>query len=134
MERELMCWFTMQAAPDLILILTHVSTFGDTASFSEHATHVAGIVGGSGANSAAQGGTALQWRGMAPNVDLISYGIGSVSGIIFYEDTADIETDWAAAQNSFGADIGTGGLSSSIYDNYPSRCDLWENMAQALSC
>jgi len=73
---------------------------GDTSAYSEHATHVAGIVGGSGANSAA-----LQWRGMAPSVDLISYGIGSVSGIAFYEDPSDIEADYASAQNTYGADI-----------------------------
>lgn len=102
-------------------------TSGDAASFSEHATHVAGTVGGSGANSAAQGGTALQWRGMAPNVDLITYGIGSISGIAFYEDVSDIETDWAAGQNTYGADIGTASLSSNIYANYPSRCDLMGN-------
>jgi len=57
---------------------------GDATTVSEHATHVAGTVGGSGANSTAHGGTALQWRGMAPNVDLISYGTDySGSDIIF---------------------------------------------------
>jgi len=99
---------------------------GDTTSVSEHATHVAGTVGGSGTNSAAQGGTALQWRGMAPNVDLISYGAEPAgSGYFFYEDVMDIEADWAQAQNSYGADVGNASISSNIYSNYaPSGCWL----------
>lgn len=38
-----------------------------------HATHVAGIVGGSGAASLSQGGTEWQWRGVAPGVQLLSF-------------------------------------------------------------
>ncbi|MEJ5310564.1 MAG: S8 family serine peptidase [Anaerolineae bacterium] len=96
---------------------------GDTTLVSEHATHVAGTVGGSGANSAAQGGTALQWRGMATNVDLISYGATPTSGYYFYEDVMDIQADWAQAQNSYGADLGTASLGSNIYANYsPGGC------------
>ncbi len=96
---------------------------GDTTSVSEHATHVAGTVGGSGANSINHGGTALQWRGMAPNVDLISYGATPTSGYYFYEDVMDIEADWAQAQNSYGADVGNASLGSNIYSNYaPSGC------------
>ncbi len=97
---------------------------GDTTSVSEHATHVAGTVGGSGANSINHGGTALQWRGMAPNVDLISYGATPVgSGYLFYNDVMDIEADWAQAQNSYGADVGNASLGSNIYSNYaPSGC------------
>lgn len=99
---------------------------GDTDIVSEHSTHVAGTVGGSGANSAAQGGTALQWRGMAPAVDLISYGTEYAgTGIIFYENVPDIEQDWAQAQNSYGADLGTASVGSNIYQNYyPSGCSV----------
>ena len=45
-----------------------------------HGTHVAGILAGNGSQSALNGGTAFQWRGMAPNTgiidsaDLISLG------------------------------------------------------------
>ena len=100
----------------------------DLSSISQHSTHVAGTVGGDGSNSTAEGGSTLQWRGMAPAVDLISYGIeGSTSDIYFYDYTADIEADWATAQNSYGADLGTASLSSNIYSNYPSRCDLMGN-------
>jgi hypothetical protein len=38
-----------------------------------HPTHVAGIVMGSGAQSAAEGGSAGQWRGVAPGATLRSY-------------------------------------------------------------
>jgi hypothetical protein len=95
-------------------------THGDGDAFSSHSTHVAGIIGGSGANSINEGGSPLQWRGMAPVVDLISYGTGYAgSGFLFYENVPDIESDWAAAQNTYGADLGSAGLGSSIYANYP---------------
>ncbi len=99
---------------------------GDSDFVSDHSTHVAGTVGGSGANSAAQGGSALQWRGMAPNADLISYGTAYPStGYIFYQNVPDIEHDWAQAQNTYGADIGTASLGSNIYSNYyPGGCSI----------
>ena len=101
-------------------------THGDTDSVSEHSTHVAGTIGGSGANSVNEGGTALQWRGIAPAVDLISYGTGySGSGFLFYENVPDIESDWATAQNTYGADLANASLGSNIYANYPSSgCHL----------
>ena len=100
-------------------------THGDADTVSEHSTHVAGTVGGSGANSAAQGGTALQWRGMAPAVDLISYGTNYTGvGPIFYQNVPDIESDFAAAQNTYGADLGTASLGSNVYANYPLSCTL----------
>jgi len=36
-----------------------------------HGTHVAGILAGNGSQSATSGGTAFQWRGMAPNAGII---------------------------------------------------------------
>ncbi len=102
-------------------------THGDADSVSTHSTHVAGTIGGSGANSQNQGGTALQWRGLAPSADLISYGTQgySGSGVIFYEDVPDIENDWASAQNTYGADLANASLGSNIYSNYPGTgCDL----------
>jgi hypothetical protein len=42
-------------------------------TIGDHATHVAGIVLGNGSQSAAAGGLALQWRGMAPNASIIAY-------------------------------------------------------------
>ncbi len=65
---------------------------GDADGVSYHSTHVAGTIGGDGSNSVAQGGSALQWRGMAPNVDLLSYGTqGYGAGdILFYNNVPDI--------------------------------------------
>ena len=98
-------------------------THGDADTVSEHSTHVAGTVGGSGANSVAQGGGANQWRGMAPNVDLISYGTQySGVGPIFYQNVPDIESDFATAQNIYGADLGTASVGSNVYSNYPLSC------------
>ncbi len=108
---------------------THVDfgsrlTNADADSVSYHSTHVAGTIGGDGSNSISQGGTVLQWRGMAPSVDLISYGTqGYGAGdILFYNNVPDIEADFAAAQNSFGADLANGSLGSNIYDNDPEDC------------
>lgn len=39
----------------------------------DHATHVTGIVAGSGAGSEAAGGTPFQWRGIAPAAAVVSY-------------------------------------------------------------
>lgn len=104
-------------------------THGDADSVSEHSTHVAGTVGGDGANSINHSGSALQWRGMAPAVDLISYGTTyGGSGVIFYENVPDIENDWAQAQNTYGADLGNASLGSNIYSNYyPDSCNLMGN-------
>ena len=101
-------------------------THGDADTVSDHSTHVAGTVGGSGANSVAQGGTtALQWRGMAPAVDLISYGTNYTgTGPIFYQNVPDIESDFAAAQNMYGADLGTASVGSNVYRNYSTTCTL----------
>ncbi len=45
-----------------------------TTSFrNAHATHVAGTLAGTGVRSAAEGGTELQWRGMAPAAKLLSF-------------------------------------------------------------
>jgi len=87
---------------------------------SSHATHVAGTVGGSGA---ASGG--LQ-RGMAPGVDIISYGFEqediTASGFL-YTDPADIEADYTEA-HLMGAVIANSSLGSNTAGNrFP--C-LWE--------
>ncbi len=104
---------------------------GDADTVSDHSTHVAGILGGSGANSATMGGSALQWRGMAPNVDLISYGtFYGGTGPIFYENVPDIEQDFAAAQNSYGADLANASLGSNIYLNGYS-CTIMGNYGAA---
>ncbi len=86
-------------------------TVPDVASVSDHSTHVAGTAAGSGSLSAANGGSALQWRGMAPGADIISYAYEwNAVGMLFYNNPGDIEADWAAAQNTYGADVGNASL------------------------
>jgi subtilisin family serine protease len=48
-------------------------TPGESVTVSDHSTHVGGTVAGNGARSAALGGTYRQWRGMAPQADIVSY-------------------------------------------------------------
>jgi len=50
-----------------------------TNTYSDHATHVAGIIGGDGSRSAALGGTAYEWRGHAPGVTLLSVSYGKAT-------------------------------------------------------
>ncbi len=101
---------------------------GETSGVSDHATHVAGTAAGSGALSAGAGGAPLEWRGMAPSARIISYAYNpNGTGMLFYNDPGDIENNWAAAQNSYGADIGSASLSSNIYANYPLSCTLMGN-------
>jgi predicted outer membrane repeat protein len=103
-------------------------TVPDSAPLSDHSTHVAGTAAGSGSLSAANGGSALQWRGMAPGADIISYGYEwNTVGMLFYNNPGDIEVDWAAAQNTYGADVGNASLGSNIYANYQFSCTLMGN-------
>ncbi len=103
-------------------------TIGDGTSVRDHSTHVAGTAAGSGALSASAGGTANQWRGMAPGARVVSYGYQpNGTGMLFYNDPGDIQADWAAAQNTYGADVGNASLSSNIYANYPMSCTLMGN-------
>ncbi len=116
-----------------IVTATHADFSGritvpDAASLSDHSTHVAGTAAGSGSLSASAGGTALQWRGMAPGADIISYAYEwNLQGMLFYNNPGDIEADWAAAQNTYGADVGNASLGSNIYANYPLSCTLMGN-------
>lgn len=101
---------------------------GEPNGVSDHSTHVAGTAAGSGSLSASAGGTALQWHGMAPGADIISYGYTwNGVGMLFYNNPGDIENNWAAAQNTYGADLGSASLSSNIYLNYPASCALMGN-------
>ncbi|MCH7590729.1 S8 family serine peptidase, partial [PVC group bacterium] len=48
-------------------------TLVENVGVIDHATHVAGTMGGDGSRSLAEGGTALQWKGIAPGIDIISH-------------------------------------------------------------
>jgi len=87
-------------------------TTRDSSSLSNHATHVAGTIGGDGAVS---GG---EQRGMAPNVTLESYGFQWGSGGIFlYTNPGDIEVDYFDAMNSYGAVIANNSIGTNTATN-----------------
>ena len=85
---------------------------GDTDGVSDHATHVAGTVGGSGA---ASGGVE---RGMAPAVNILGYGFEyDGTGTFLYTNPGDIEADYGEAINMFGADIANNSIGSNVEPN-----------------
>ena len=94
----------------------------DTSVISDHATHVGGTIGGSGAGS-----TFDQYRGMAPGVRFISYGFeqqGGLSQGFLYTDPGDLEADYAEAIVQLGADIANNSIGTNTAVNgFP--CD-WE--------
>jgi len=85
--------------PDFSGRLVVVDTF---APVGDHATHVAGTMAGDGGNSINQGGTALQWRGMAPAADIFSYDWHSE---ITEHDGAINTHGIEVSQNSWGYDV-----------------------------
>ncbi len=62
-----------------------------------HATHVAGTMLGNGTLSESAGGTALQWRGMAPNATVISYE--------WWDDSTELNNEYNAAINTYNASL-----------------------------
>lgn len=89
-------------------------TIAESSGTSDHATHVAGTFGGSGAASEAEGGTPFQWRGMAPGVAIFSWEFdGDIveemeDGILAFD--LDLDT------NSWG--YGVDGDNCEIYGDY----------------
>lgn len=85
------------------------------ASSPGHSTHVAGIMAGSGANSAAQGGSPFQWKGVAPGAQFIAYD--------YFNSVAEVQSAIGAynidlAQNSWGIVPNSGDDCTAIYGNY----------------
>ncbi len=68
-----------------------------TCGIIQHATHVAGTVLSTGANSSLNSGTANQWRGMAPNSTLISYE--------WWDSASEMTTEYNASINTYNATI-----------------------------
>ncbi len=103
---------------------------GDGAGLSDHATHVAGTIGGDGTASSGN------LRGMAPGVMFDSYEFstgGPLSAGFLYTDPGDIEADYNDSINNFGSDISNNSIGSNVAPNgFP--CD-WEgnyNVTSAL--
>lgn len=87
----------------------------DSDSVASHATHVAGTIGGSGAQS-----NGLR-RGMAPGVTLESYGFEWDSGGIFlYSNTGDLESNYSDAINNFGVDLANNSIgTNTCWNDFP---------------
>jgi len=73
---------------------------------ADHATHVAGTMGGNGARSQAAGGTDRQWRGIAPNVAIVSY------------DFDDPINDYNEAIQTYHIDLSQNSWGRCIADTY----------------
>ncbi len=81
----------------------------DDTGLSDHATHVAGTIGGDGTVS---GGL---YRGMAPGVAMESYGFEpGPDGIWLYTDIGDLEADYDDAINNQGAVLANNSLASNV--------------------
>ncbi len=89
-------------------------TTRDSSGQSDHATHVAGTIGGDGTDS---GG---QYRGMAPAVTIESYGFeqeGGLSEGFLYTDPGDLEQDYSEAINSYGAVLANNSIGTNTAPN-----------------
>ena len=89
-------------------------TTRDSAGMSDHATHVAGTIGGDGSGS---GG---QYRGMAPAVTIESYGFEQEGGLqegFLYTDPGDLEQDYSQAINSYGAVLANNSIGTNTASN-----------------
>lgn len=99
------------------VLATHVDfggrvTDADTTPISDHATHVSCTLGGSGS---ASGGT---WAGMAPGVNLVSYGFeDDGTGTFLYTNPGDLEADYTEAINTFGADLANNSIGTNTCAN-----------------
>lgn len=80
-----------------------------------HPSHVAGIAIGNGANSAAQGGSALQWRGVASESHLVAY------------DAIDAIDEFDDAISAHDIDLST---NSWVYPVTPSNCFAFGDYGQ----
>ncbi|MDG2199846.1 MAG: S8 family serine peptidase [Phycisphaerales bacterium] len=89
-------------------------TVRDSAGLSDHATHVSGTIGGDGSVS---GG---QYRGMAPDVTIESYGFeqeGGLSEGFLYSDPGDLADDYGDAINSYGAVLSNNSIGTNTAPN-----------------
>lgn len=92
----------------------------DNSGLIDHATHVAGTIGGAGVANPLYGG-------MAPGVAIESYGYEQVGGLhqgFLYTDPGDLEANYSEAVTTHGADIANNSIgTNTAYNGFP--CD-WE--------
>ncbi len=89
----------------------------DSSAPSDHATHVAGIVGADGTVSLEQG---RKYRGMAPAAFMQSYGFetgGVLQPGFLYTEPGDIEADYLEAVQSYGAMVTNNSIGSNVAVN-----------------
>ena len=96
------------------------SAQGDSGAFDpqQHATMTAGIIAGSGARSAASGGSANQFRGMAPAATIRSYSFTTSNDAItdFINDVTDaVQNDGVNVLNNSWGDFGCATLPYGAY-------------------
>ncbi len=102
---------------------------GDSVAVEVHATHVAGTVGGSGLLSESLGGTAFQWRGMAPGATLLSFDWNFAGS----DPTAEYENainsyNLDISQNSWGINMEAAGRD--YYGQYISSCEFFDRFVR----
>jgi hypothetical protein len=89
-------------------------TYVDSASISDHSTHVAGTAAGDGADSPA----GRDLKGMAPAASIYSAGYQQILGtVLFWDNAGDIQADYAAARNTHGVDLATNSIGSNVASN-----------------
>ena len=106
-----------------------VEVDGDaTETIRDHSTHVTGIVAGSGANSNGfdsagdpNGGTAGQWAGMAPAVDIRSFGSTGTASDFYNGNGGDLNADFTTAIGN-GVDLATMSQGNNVYQFNPPPC------------
>ncbi|MEA3409894.1 MAG: S8 family serine peptidase, partial [Candidatus Eisenbacteria bacterium] len=78
-------------------------TLGDGSGTHYHATMCTGIMAGDGTRSSAEGGSPYQWRGVATEVDIVSYNWPSDVGDMDTENAHAISNyDIVVSSNSWG--------------------------------
>lgn len=86
-------------------------TTHDATAVSDHATHVAGTIGGAGV-------AATTNRGIAPGVTLRSFGFESNgSGTFLATNPGDVEADWESAFGGLGCKVGNASLGTNVEVN-----------------
>ncbi len=100
--------------PDFAGRLTQVNT-NSPNGVRPHATHVASILGGDGADSVASGGYDRQWRGVAPGILLFSYdNLDEIAEIA----QASRDHHVVLSQNSWGVTIDSFFGNCSMFGDY----------------
>ncbi len=87
---------------------------GDEPHLADHATHVAGTLGGTGAASSGL------YRGMAPAVLIDSYEFevpGGLSAGFLYTNPGDLEADYTASITQWGAHLSSNSIGSNVARN-----------------